>query len=351
MLTFLILLASVLRFIPSTLLAIIATTIYLLLIHHLRHHRSTTIPQTHNLPTRASLSTMTADQAHFILKDLVELEFPKTMGLSLVFALFRTYAIPSISSLLIATGELSRPETASKRTADLGMLVLEFCLNAPSSERAMEAVARMNFLHSAYVQAGKIRNEDLVYTLAILASEPVRSMGLYEWRNLTDVEICASATFWKSMGDRMGVDYSMLPGAKQGWCDGLQWYEEIVTWADQYEEAQMVPAEMNRRMVSGYVDLVFLNLPKRIEVFGRYIVAFMGGERWTRAVMFEPPPPAFRLLAICFLVIRKLVLRHLSLPRFIRRIHISAEKEANGKYSPREYLSHPWYVKPTFERR
>ena len=68
-----------------------------------------------------------------VLKELVEMEFPKLMGFSIVFALFKTYGVPSVSSLLVTTGELSAPETASKRTADTGVLLLEFCLNKPST--------------------------------------------------------------------------------------------------------------------------------------------------------------------------------------------------------------------------
>lgn len=38
---------------------------------------------------RRDYASMTADQAQMILKDLTELEFPKMMGFSIVFALFK----------------------------------------------------------------------------------------------------------------------------------------------------------------------------------------------------------------------------------------------------------------------
>ena len=95
----------------------------------------------------------------------------------------------------MATGELKNSKTSSKRTADTGLLVLEFGLNKPTSERAIQAIARMNFLHSRYQEAGKITNNDLLYVLSSFALEPVRWISRYEWRNLTDVELCASGTF------------------------------------------------------------------------------------------------------------------------------------------------------------
>ena len=121
---------------------------YLLVVRLLRYRRVNAIKHKHGMLDRSNFATLTADQAQDVLKELVEMEFPKFMGFSIVFALFKTYGIPSVSSLLVTTGELSGPETASKRTADTGVLLLEFCLNKPSSERAIEAIARMNYLHS-----------------------------------------------------------------------------------------------------------------------------------------------------------------------------------------------------------
>jgi hypothetical protein len=58
-------------------------------------------------------------------------------------------------------------------------------------ERANAAYARLNFLHSHYQKAGKISNDDMLYTLAVLALEPKRWIEQYEWRNLNDMELCA----------------------------------------------------------------------------------------------------------------------------------------------------------------
>lgn len=52
-------------------------------------------------------------------------EFPYAWLSANELALFRTYAIPSISSLLCATGQLTDPEAAGKRAEDTGCFYLK----------------------------------------------------------------------------------------------------------------------------------------------------------------------------------------------------------------------------------
>ena len=302
---------------------------------------------------RSSFASLSADQAQDVLKDLVEMEFPKLMGFSIVFALFKTYGIPSVSSLLVKTGELSGPETASKRTADTGVLLLEFCLNKPSSDRANQAIARMNYLHSHYVQAGKISNEDMLYTLSVFALEPIRWVDRYEWRQFSDLERCASGTFWKDMGDKMKISFAPLPSHCSGWVDGLHWLEEVRKWSEDYERTHMLPAETNRKLALAHLDVIFLNLPQKLNMIGKQIVAVIVGERLRRAMDLPQAPWYLYFIIDKLSLLRRLALRHLTLPRpeLMRKQYISSLPEENGRYSSREYLSHPWYVKPTFKRR
>ncbi|TKX26875.1 hypothetical protein C1H76_1031 [Elsinoe australis] len=324
---------------------------YLLLVHFLRYRRAAGLPIKHSIRSKADYPKLSADQAQDVLKDLVELEFPKLMGFSIVFALFKTYGIPAVSSLLIKTGELSSPTTASRRTADTGVLLLEFCLNKPSSARAMEATARMNYLHSRYIKAGKISNEDMLFTLSLFALEPVRWVNRFEWRKFTEFELCATGTFWKAMGDKMEIDFSALPGAKEGWRDGLEWLDSIRAWSEKYEECKMRPDEANHKLVLANLDVVFLNIPENLKAWGGHIVSIVAGPRLRKAMMLAAPPEWFERSLLSVLTIRKYVLRFLALPRISRKFYIPDAPESNGRYSAKEYLSHPWYVKPTFERR
>ena len=68
------------------------------------------------------------DDAAEIVRILSTLEFPWDMNQALSFALFRTYAVPSIGRLLFRTGEFT--ERTQKRYDDTSLL-----LDAPSSPR------------------------------------------------------------------------------------------------------------------------------------------------------------------------------------------------------------------------
>ena len=103
----------------------------------------------------------------------------------------RTYGIPSISRLLVETKQFSDVEFAGRRTTDTGILIGEFLERHPTSERANSAIARMNYLHGMYQKAGKITNDDMLYTLSLFILEPERWIRMYEWRSLTPMEICA----------------------------------------------------------------------------------------------------------------------------------------------------------------
>ena len=51
---------------------------------------------------------------------------------------------------------------------------------------------------------------------------------------------------------------------------------------------------------------------------------------------------------------RRFILRYLFLPRpeFSRKHYVPREpSKSTGRYNAVEYLSHPWYVEPTFSRR
>lgn len=69
-----------------------------------------------------------------------------------------------MSKLFAATGQNNR-KSAGKRAVDTEILLREVPSKDRESVRYMQAVARMNYLHSRYRKAGKILNEDLLHTL------------------------------------------------------------------------------------------------------------------------------------------------------------------------------------------
>lgn len=159
---------------------------------------------------------MTLQDAHSMQLALAELEFPSVFSISVFFALFKTYGIPSISKLLVTTGQLSTSEKASKRAADTGVIITEVVLNKPDSERAISGIALMNYLHGQYIKAAKISNDDMLYTLSLFVLEPIRWTAKHEWRGVTDFERCAMGVYWKDLGEAMNISYETLPSASSG---------------------------------------------------------------------------------------------------------------------------------------
>ncbi|GAM88263.1 hypothetical protein ANO11243_062960 [Dothideomycetidae sp. 11243] len=192
----------------------------------------------------------------------------------------------------------------------------------------------------------------MLYVLSLFALEPVRAVEKYEWRPLSDLERCASGTFWKAMGDNMEIDYTkVVPKFEGDFPDGLAWLEALEQWSLHYEETRSKPCTESSDLALKHLDAVFLNLPERLKIVGRWVVAITCGERLRKAIILPQPPHVFRVVVVNLLLLRKLYLGHLALPIFIRKTYISEKPESNGRYSAKDYLSYPYYVKPTFQRR
>lgn len=172
-----------------------------------------------------------------------------------------------------------------KRYADTGVLISEFVANPPSSPRTHEAIARMNYLHSGYRMAGKILDDDLLYTLSLFAVEPMRWVKQYEWREFTDLEKCAVGTFWKSIGDAMEISYENLLSGKKGFKDGLHWLEAITEWSLAYEARAMVPAISNKETADQTVRVLVWDFPSFMRPLALNMVYFAMDERLRTAMM------------------------------------------------------------------
>lgn len=72
---------------------------------------------------------------------------------------------------------------------------MEAVLIQPGSDRNLDAVARINFLHDRHREAGKIKDDDMLYTLSLFVLEPIRRTRKYQWRDLTNIELCAKGVY------------------------------------------------------------------------------------------------------------------------------------------------------------
>ena len=74
--------------------------VYMVIVTSLRYQRARNFPRQFGLTSREPFCRMTVDDVQAILKDLTELEFPKIMGFSIIFALFKVWYAPSTTSNL-----------------------------------------------------------------------------------------------------------------------------------------------------------------------------------------------------------------------------------------------------------
>ena len=110
-------------------------------------------------------------------------DFPWDNLQALSFALFRTYAVPSIGGLLDRTGEFTH--RVQKRYDDTGLLLEEVQRHGFASPRARSAVRRINQMHAMY----DISNDDLRYVLATFVVTPKRWIDDFGFRRLSPHEI------------------------------------------------------------------------------------------------------------------------------------------------------------------
>lgn len=335
---------------------VLLAVLYPLVCALLRNDRLRTTLETFPYTTRRSFASMTDNDAMQIQQALAELEFPFLFEKSLQFALFRSYGIPTVSKLLVATSQFTEPSTACKRYTDTEVLVTEIIANEPAAERTREALGRMNYIHSQYRKSGKILDDDMLYTISLFASEPVRWIDRYEWRKLEDFEKCAIGTFWKSVGDAMEISWEKLKsgtGGTQGtWKDGLHFWEELTEWSLQYEQEKMVPDPNVHKTAEETIAILLWGLPNPLKPVGRHLVSALMGDRLRTAMMYPDPPAIYHYMVTYGFTVRKYLLRYLSLPRpsFLRHHHIT-ELSENGTYYYKRYEAAPYYVKPTLWKR
>ncbi|GAA4406210.1 oxygenase MpaB family protein [Tsukamurella soli] len=134
-----------------------------------------------------------------IYREIAVYEFPWDMNQSLSFALFRTYAVPSIGRLLFETGEFT--ERVQKRYDDTALLLEAPFSRGLDSAPGRQAIRRINQMHRMY----DISNDDMRYVLATFVVVPVRWIQAYGWRTLDAAEVLATVRYYEALGRRMGI--------------------------------------------------------------------------------------------------------------------------------------------------
>lgn len=113
-------------------------------------------------------------------------------------------------------------------------------------------------------------------------AEPVRFIRLYEWRELTDMEVAALGTLWKHVGDLMGINYAEEIGHDQ-WRDGLEFMNEVSAWAHKYEDEHLTPTTESKLLGELLMDLLMTSYPPVITPAAYQVVLVMLGDRLRNA--------------------------------------------------------------------
>lgn len=193
----------------------------------------------------------------------------------------------------------------------------------------------------------------MLYTLGLFAIQPIRFVEKFEWRGLSGLERCAVGTFWKSVGDALGIGYEALPSGDSGFKDGLHWLEEIGNWSDSYEERCMIPHIKNRETADQTTAMLVYMLPKCLHHVGLNFISFMMDERLRRAMLYDPPPPLYTAIFSGLLNTRRFILRYLTLPRpyFMRPVSLSETPDEDNRIFMMQWDAAPYYVKPSLWNR
>lgn len=263
-------------------------------------------------PISKRIASLDPDADHQeIVRLLVHYVFPWDIKKSLEFALFRTYAVPSISKLLAETGEFS--ERPAKRYDDTDLILSEMVDNGYDSNRGRRAMRRMNQMHGRF----DITNDDFLYVLTTFILEPIRWAERFGERPFTENEKAASFKYYLEIGRRMNI--RDIP-------TDLTTIEQFNV---RYEAQHFKFAETNPVIGNATVDLLLgFYLPQPLWPLGRHLVYALMDEPLLDAFGYPHPPRWLRVLTEGALQLRAALLR--VLPE--RRTPVMGTKLARPTY-------------------
>jgi hypothetical protein len=225
-------------------------------------------------------------EAERIVRLVATYEFPWDVQQALSFALFRTYAVPSIGGLLARTAELT--QHTQKRHDDTVLILDAVLTHGLASAEGRTAVRRMNHMHRAY----DIPNDDMRYVLATFVVTPVRWINDYGWRRLTATEVDALVVYYRALGRRMGI--KEIPASYVEFADLLDSYEAA---RFEHDDGGRAVADATLRLLQTFPPYRFLPAPV-VRLFAFSVLE----EHLCRA--FGYPRPAAAVVSTCRALLR-----------------------------------------------
>jgi hypothetical protein len=220
-------------------------------------------------------------------------EFPWDTLNALSFALFRTYAVPSIGVLLHGTGEFTN--RVQKRYDDTGLLLEEILEHGLGSQRGRTAVRRVNQMHGMH----DISNDDMRYVLSTFVVVPKRWLDRFGYRSYTDVELRAIVEYYRELGRHMNI---------KGVPDDYAGFERLL---DDYERAHFAFDPRAREVADATLDLMTTFPPNNLapaRLMKRFSYALMD-DPLLRAFHFPVPSRLERGFFLALMEVRRRLLR------------------------------------------
>ncbi|KAG7441342.1 uncharacterized protein BT62DRAFT_908696 [Guyanagaster necrorhizus] len=298
--------------------------VYLATVRYLRYRRLHAV----QARIRASGKEPSPSEAQSALQGALLYDMPFFTRLGAQVALLKTYGIPSISALLLKTGEFSTERKLTKRVTDTALLIstfiscpLEYSPTTTKSTpclgpRSNIALARVNWLHRRY----NISNDDMLHTLALFILEPMRLVARFDWRPYSPEEANCNFLMWKDIGQRMDI---------KGIPESLGELEE---WSRQYESTHMVPSESSHQLANMALDYMSTrvpNIPGARSLVKDVFLCLLDDEL-RNAMMLPAPSKYAQTFVKTALAVRAFIVRNFMLPRFKPQGYIVVE---NPPYS------------------
>ncbi|KAG2219983.1 hypothetical protein INT45_001882 [Circinella minor] len=221
-----------------TQLASIVGTFFVCYLATVRHYRYQYINELRRKYPDPNIALKNSQVAAEVFDITFRREFPALHHHGFELALLRSVTIPSISKLLIATGEaFHRPQ---KREEDSYLILHEMLDVHPHVEflreknpkmtqnevalqtfRRDHSIARLNEIHARYPT---IKHGDFLFQLVLFVNEPIFWINKFGYRKLDQLEINALYKMWSDIAKEMNLT------------DVPQSAEEMIEYTKKYSE-------------------------------------------------------------------------------------------------------------------
>ncbi|KAK4520456.1 uncharacterized protein ATC70_007968 [Mucor velutinosus] len=282
------------------------------------------------------------DIAMEIYSNIFRKEFPLFARSSLEFALFKPFATPSVSKLLVSTREFL--DRCPRRAEDTELILSEIIDAYPriqnemrnnphisekdicqQYERREASINRLNELHGKY----NISNDDYLYTLVLFVAEPIRWINNWEWRTLDIREVNAIFKVWHEIGTKMHI--KDIPDTLDEWYEIQKKYEftSVTYHPANWKCADPTIKHLGRRLPGFMLPMLYKILPCLLE----------DGE--CRAFGIKTASSLMRLFFNCTIFTRAMFIRYFCFPRDMFDLRTPFYPNEKGRYMPHYTVYHP----------